>query len=112
MDSKFPKFHDGDVMIVLSGGRVYQLHANILRHSSELFARLLPEEHGVTLSSKAKREGMTIRYRLDWVSDGTESGHFVHRVNLLRSSHSTQKPTVSVIADINISSVGRSICWP
>ncbi|KAL9118902.1 MAG: hypothetical protein Q9187_004541 [Circinaria calcarea] len=79
LETKFPKFPDGDVMIVLSGGRVYRLHASILRHSSDLFACLLPEEHGATLSSKAKKDGATIRYRLDWVADDTEIGHFVHR---------------------------------
>lgn len=93
MESNFPKFHDGDVMIVLSGGRVYQLHASVLRHSSELFARLLLEEYGVILSSRAKKEGMTIRYRLDWVGDGTETGHFVHRVGSSRSSHFVQNLT-------------------
>ena len=79
--NKFPKFRDGDVTLVLSTGRVYQLHAGVLRRSSEFFSKILTEENGAILTPKAKHAGVTIRYRLDLVDVEIGSGHFVLRVS-------------------------------
>jgi len=70
--SIFPKFSDGD-LIVYTSGRAYQLHANVFRRASPKFSRLLAEENGAILAPRAKKEGVTVRYRLDLV--GVESGN-------------------------------------
>ncbi|KAI9695887.1 MAG: hypothetical protein M1836_006004 [Candelina mexicana] len=63
--SKFPHFDDADVVIHLGGGRLYHLHASVLRRNSTFFAEHLTEENGAVLSSKAKKEGVTVRYRVE-----------------------------------------------
>lgn len=80
-ESKFPKFADGDVIIILSGSRVYHLHAGVLRRNSTTFAKILDEDHAAVLSHKAKKEGITTRFRLDLTGlVGTLPGRFVRRV--------------------------------
>lgn len=59
-ESKFPKFHDGDTKIVITGSRQYQLHSSILRNSSPLFRELLSEKNTAKLSNKAKKKGAVI----------------------------------------------------
>lgn len=58
--SRFPHFHDGDVKIIITGSRQYQLHSTILKGASSLFRKLLSEENTATLSSKAKKKGVVI----------------------------------------------------
>ncbi|MCJ1248069.1 hypothetical protein MMC30_005284 [Trapelia coarctata] len=71
--SQFPKFSDGDLIVYTARGGGYQLHANVFRRSSPLFSKLLADEKGAALAPKAKKEGVTVRYRLDLV--GVESGN-------------------------------------
>jgi len=73
MAAKFPMFSDGDLIVYTTGGRGYQLHAGVFRRASSMFAQLLAEEKGALLATKAKKEGVTVRYRLDLI--GVESGH-------------------------------------
>lgn len=61
----FPHFEDGDVSILLSASRSYQLHARTLRMHSPYFARLLLEDRAAKLSPKAKKEGVRIQYRIE-----------------------------------------------
>lgn len=62
---EFPRFKDGDTFIALTTTRCLQLHANILRQHSVTFAQYLSEARGALLTTKAKKEGRVIRYRLD-----------------------------------------------
>ena len=59
-ESQFPKFRDGDVKIIITGARQYQLHKSILKNSSTLFHDLLADENTATLSKKAKKKGAVI----------------------------------------------------
>ena len=80
--SLFPKFVDGDVLIVLSSSRTYYLHSGVLRRNSTTFAKLLDESHAAVLSSKAKKEGVTTRFRIDMTGiNGNVPGRFVRRVS-------------------------------
>ena len=63
--SGFPNFKDGDVLVVLSPNRTYNLHATMLRHSSNFFAGLIREETGAKLSSKAKNSGVKTRFYIE-----------------------------------------------
>lgn len=65
--SEFPNYGDGDVAIVVSPLKTYQLHSGVLRRYSNYFADVLSEEAAANLSTKAKKEGITIRYRLQLV---------------------------------------------
>lgn len=56
-ESKFPTFRDGDVKVVISGSRQYQLHKSILKNSSPLFRDLLSDENTAILTKKAKKKG-------------------------------------------------------
>ena len=81
-ESRFPKFADGDVLIVLSSTRTYYLHSGVLRRNSTTFAKLLDESLAAVLSSKAKKEGVAIRFRLDLTGvSGNAPGHFMQRVS-------------------------------
>ncbi|KAF4548295.1 Hypothetical protein D9617_29g006710 [Elsinoe fawcettii] len=57
------RFSDGDVEVVLSALRRYQVHAQTLRRTSRLFGELL-EGDGATLSHRALKRGVTVRHRL------------------------------------------------
>ena len=63
--NKFPNFRDGDVLVVISPRNTYQLHARTLRLHSPIFARMLSEENAAQLGSRAKKEGITTRWRID-----------------------------------------------
>ena len=73
--SKFPRFGDGDVIIGLPSGRLYLLHVAVLRRSSEYFSKLLAEDLGAKLTPRAKREGVTVRYRIDLFVRGSATSH-------------------------------------
>ena len=83
-NSRFPRFDDGDVVIGLPGGRLYLLHTAVLRRNSAYFSDLLAEDFGATLNPKARKEGVSIRYRVDLIFDGPATGsssaHFVLKV--------------------------------
>ncbi|KAI9717572.1 MAG: hypothetical protein M1812_004713 [Candelaria pacifica] len=66
--SEFPCFHDGDVVISLCVSHVFYLHASVLRRNSTFFAEHLTEEKGAVLSSKARKEGITTRYRFQLIN--------------------------------------------
>lgn len=61
----FLKFKDGDVIVSITGTKSYQLHAATLRRNSALFNSLLAEEYGADLQPRAKKDGITVRYRLE-----------------------------------------------
>lgn len=69
--SQFPKFHDGDVQITLTPSKELKLHSQVLRRFSVIFSRLLDQEYAATLSAKARKEGITTRFRLQLDANGT-----------------------------------------
>jgi len=60
----FPIYKDGDVKIVISGARQYQLHSGVLKSNSRMMRRLLDEEYTAKLSKAAVRKGVVVRNRL------------------------------------------------
>ena len=98
--SKFPKFADADVLIVLNSERTFQLHANVLRSCSAKFAELLPEDGSAKLTRKAISTGATLRWRLDLEWMGMGKGAFVPRVRSL-SALPAQPCTNNTVADFN-----------
>jgi len=60
----FPIYKDGDVKIVISGARQYQLHSGILKSNSRMMRRLLDDEYTAKLSKAATRKGVVVRNRL------------------------------------------------
>jgi hypothetical protein len=75
----FPKYKDGDVSIVISSTRVYQLHSTILKRNSPYFEREL-QSPGARLTSKARQEGLAA-YRFELVTQGPhEIGYFERKV--------------------------------
>ena len=63
--SDFPKFSDGDVQIVISSTKIYQLHSATLRRASPFFAYLLDCEPPADLCSPARKAGRSVRYRFE-----------------------------------------------
>jgi hypothetical protein len=62
----YPSCANGDVAIKLSPDKSYQLHADILNRHSAFFKKYL-KDGGASLSSNAKRQGETVRWRFDLV---------------------------------------------
>lgn len=83
MDFKgYPRCNNGDVLIMLSPDKEFQLHAEMLRRHSKFFRDRL-SDGGATLSSSAKRSGETVRWRFDMVqrpSDGEDGAGTIERV--------------------------------
>lgn len=73
----FPEFKDADVHIVISGSRQYQLHSSILKNGSPTMRALLDDTKVAKLSSKAIKDGIHIRFRLQLVPDEKEEGKYV-----------------------------------
>lgn len=59
----FPAYTDGDVLIVITPDQQYQLHSQTLRNNSDSFRELLTEDKAVVLASKAKKNGVKVRWR-------------------------------------------------
>jgi hypothetical protein len=81
--SEFPRFSDGDVQVVISSTKIYQLHSATLRRASQFFAYLLDSEPPVNLCSPARKIGHTVRYRFELVrpvGPGSGVGVFERRV--------------------------------
>jgi hypothetical protein len=79
--SEFPRFSDGDVQVVISSAKIYQLHSVTLRRSSAYFAYLLDSEAPADLCSPARKAGRSVRYRFELarpVAPGSGVGVF-HR---------------------------------
>lgn len=70
--SEFPHYEDGDVAILVTPLKTYQLHSNVLRRYSPYFANVFDQQQAANLSAKARRDGVTTRYRLQLVK--TQSG--------------------------------------
>jgi hypothetical protein len=62
----YPRCDNGNVLIMLSPDKAFQLHAEVLRRHSTFFREHLMDG-GATLSTTAKRSGETVRWRFDMV---------------------------------------------
>ena len=65
--SQFPRFSDGDVQVVVSSNKIYQLHSATLRRFSDFFGYLLDSEAPADLCSPARKAGRSVRYRFELV---------------------------------------------
>ena len=75
----FPKYGDGDVSIVISPTRIYQLHSTILKRNSPFFEHEL-QHPGARLTSKARHEGLA-SYRFELVVQAQDDfGYFEPKV--------------------------------
>lgn len=72
--ARFPDFPDGDVKIIISGARHFQLHKIILTGGSPTFRKLLSEEYTTELSKKAKKRGAVITNQLRPSETGGRNG--------------------------------------
>lgn len=75
LPSDFPHYHDGDVLVVLSANRYYQLHSQTLCLSSTYFRFVLTEDNAAQLSPAAKKAGAVVRWRFDFSSVSPEGGN-------------------------------------
>ena len=78
--TEFPRFQDGDVTVVVSVSRTYQLHSSVLRRNSVFFDHLLRVQGPAELCPAAKKSGVTVVYRLELVRSrlaGGTVGEFV-----------------------------------
>jgi hypothetical protein len=83
--SEFPSFSDGDVQVVISSTKIYQLHSATLRRASPFFAYLLDSEPPVNLCSPGRKIGHTIQYRFELarlVGPGSGVGVFERKVGI------------------------------
>ena len=94
-ESKFPRYPDGDVLVTFPDGRVYQLHAVVLRRNSTKLAELLAKDNGAALTAQAKKNGVVIQYRIDLVLLGDKTAEYVARVCI----RSLQKRNVGYTTD-------------
>jgi len=69
----FPEYADGDILVVITAARRYKLHSAILRRSSPTISALLDGVAGADLTSKVRRRGMAVKYRLH-LSDQPDAG--------------------------------------
>ena len=86
--SEFPQYSDGDVSIIVAPLKTYQLHSNVLRTQSHYFADVLNADQAAFLSTKARKEGVTTRYRFQLVKEQFGAiGTFQSLVSLQLSPH-------------------------
>ena len=78
--SQFPHYADGDVLVIITPVKRFQLHASMLRRNSTTFEHMLAPNAAAQLSARAKREGVTILYQLEL--DKTRSGIGRFRLNV------------------------------
>ncbi|KKY19217.1 hypothetical protein UCRPC4_g04591 [Phaeomoniella chlamydospora] len=80
--SGFPRYRDGDVLIYVGPRQRYELHANVLRRNSSYFEKLLASNNAAQLSSRAKKEGITTLYLLEWIKPDSGSLSGIGSFNL------------------------------
>ena len=62
---QFPMFRDGDVLVILDKSHFYKLHSYVLRRQVPVMAELLMENKGAMLSAQARKDGNSLRWRID-----------------------------------------------
>ncbi|OAP57108.1 hypothetical protein AYL99_09221 [Fonsecaea erecta] len=76
--SDFPKFLDGDVLIIISSTQVYKLHSQVLSAHSSFFAQQIAAKPGPRLNAQARRDN-AVAYRFEFKRSPAENkfGEFV-----------------------------------
>ena len=79
--SDFPKFRDGDVLVVISPSQYYKLHSQVLSTHSTFFAEQIAAAPGPRLNVKA-REEHAAAYRFEWqlATSPNQLGAFIRKV--------------------------------
>ena len=63
---EFPKYPDGDVFLMVTAIKSYQLHSSVLRRNSSWFAAQIDEKEPPKLNVKARKEhSAAYRFELD-----------------------------------------------
>lgn len=99
-ESKFPRYPDGDVLVTFPDGRVYQLHAVVLRRNSTKLAKLLAKDNGATLTAQAKKNGVVIQYRIDLLLLGDKTAEYVARVCIRSLRKRNVGYTIDLVFDL------------
>ncbi|KAI1618002.1 hypothetical protein EDD37DRAFT_251315 [Exophiala viscosa] len=77
--SDFPKFIDGDVLLIISTTQYYKLHSQVLQAHSPMFAQEMTTRPGPRLNAQARRENAAA-YRFELVKkpgDDEDPGQFL-----------------------------------
>ncbi|KIX98161.1 uncharacterized protein Z520_06241 [Fonsecaea multimorphosa CBS 102226] len=76
--SDFPKFLDGDVLIIISPSQVYKLHSQVLTTHSTVFAEQIAAQPAPRLNAQARRDNAAAyRFEFKRSSDEDQSGEFI-----------------------------------
>ncbi|SMQ49419.1 unnamed protein product [Zymoseptoria tritici ST99CH_3D7] len=107
--NQFPTYSDGDVKVIISSGRHYQLHSNFLRNSSPVLRKLLRDENAADLSSKAIKKN-AVRFQLTLTPnkrrrDNADIKHVFALTELDRNGRAIGGSTASIVESEN----GRAI---
>ncbi|KAK4936316.1 hypothetical protein LTR10_022793 [Elasticomyces elasticus] len=89
--SAFPKFVDGDVLIIISTTQYYKLHSQVLQAHSPMFAQEMKNNPGPRLNAQARRENAAAyRFELAREPGNLESpGQFL-RIDVNENGRSPQ----------------------
>jgi len=63
----YPRFADGDVLIVDGLGHSWKLHSAALAHASRQFAQIFEEHEGHVIPTKLKTAGKLVRWKLEMI---------------------------------------------
>ena len=79
--SDFPKFVDGDVLLVISTTQYYKLHSQVLCAHSTFFQEQIAAKPAARLNAQARRENAAT-YRFEWLQSQQEEqlGQFIRQV--------------------------------
>jgi hypothetical protein len=106
MADRFPQFADGDVRVLLTSSRQYQLHSSVLRNASPLLRELLAKKNAAQLSNKAIRANIAVRHRLvlvenpDREDDAHDIAYIFRQVPLDTMGRPSKKNTPGVVLDL------------
>ncbi|KIW10331.1 hypothetical protein PV08_11293 [Exophiala spinifera] len=84
----FPKFGDGDVLLIISTTQYYKLHSQVLSTHSQWFAEQIAAKPAPRLNAQARRENAAAyRFELQAVPVGEGPGRFI-RIDVNESGRS------------------------
>ncbi|CZT14905.1 uncharacterized protein RCC_00838 [Ramularia collo-cygni] len=107
MTDQFPEFEGGDVRVVLTTGRQYQLHASILRQHSRTMRDLLNPRTAIDLSSRAVRKGASTRWKMVLVPTDDEDAALRFQLSIVPLTDSGVEPRGSTTTIVVENENGR-----
>ncbi|OQV02088.1 hypothetical protein CLAIMM_07338 [Cladophialophora immunda] len=98
--SDFPRFLDGDVLVVISPTQIYKLHSQVLAAHSSVFAEDIASNPGPRLNAQARRDN-AVAYRFEFkrALEENQFGEFV-RVEINESGRVVGPVLHIVLPDI------------